>query len=211
MTANIPNYGDRIVKNEHATLEFHTFLEDIDSNITQALTATSGARELISTTAITAVSTITLPWDESIYNKIELSIVDMQVGTDDVNIRVRFGHTDGTVIISSANYQSLFNSGLATWTSATGQTEIRITNGTAGNAAGEYVQGDIMITNFASANNTASLESRLNYHNTTGAILDVVTHGRLVGDANIIDAAQLSLSSGNFAAGGTIRLYGYRI
>lgn len=174
--------------------------------------AAAGSREFISETSITAVASFNMTWDETVYNKIEFEIVDMRVGTDAVHLEVRLGHTDGGTIISSANYSAVFNSGLSTWTSSTGQTEIRLTGaGAVGNLAGEFVQGEITVKNFRSANGTASVEARVNYDNTAGNVLDNQVFGRLLASQSAYDTIQFRLSSGNFVASGTVRMYGYRI
>ena len=169
-----------------------------------------GAWSLISTTAITAVGSLDLTWDEAVYSAIRFVIEDLQIDTDATHLECRLGHTNGATIVASADYNGIFNAGTTTWTNmGAASTQLRLTSGgTMGNAAGEYYSGVIDVLNFASANLGATVEHNGLYHNSAGAQLPNKLFSRLINQTVAMDTLRLFPAAGSFRAAGSIAMYG---
>lgn len=186
------------------------FTDDAGTDHVLAGGGASGRWELISSTSITAVANVDVTWDETRYSIIKVIIEDAQVGTDNVDVEVQMGHTNGGTIITATSYTTITNAGTTTWSSASAQDHWLLTGaGNAGNAAGEYFSATMELTNFKSSNHSATLDGVANYHNTIGNILDTRFMGSHRANANAIDTLRFQPSSGNWAASGTIKVYGF--
>ena len=178
------------------------------SSGTTGADGTSGAWELLSTTSITAVASIDLTWDETLYNRVKFIVNDMQADTDSVSVYMRVGSAGGTVI-HTANYAGVYNGLTGSWPDMVGGGgQFALNPSTLGNAAGEYLKSTIVLENSDSANLCCSFEAQTIWHNTIGGQNYAKTLAHCI-DANVaIDLVRFFPESGSFRAGGTIKLYG---
>lgn len=172
----------------------------------------SGVWSLISSSNIAAGANIDVEWDETLYHEVKLIIEDAEADTDNVVVYSRLGYDGkdaGTIRSSSGDYDSV-------WTNLTGSgfsspaatTEVQVIPPNLGSDVGEYFNATISVRNFASVNSGAYIEYDVLYHTTAGAIVPQKTFAAVIGFEESYNWIRLYLSTGSWAANGTIKLYG---
>jgi len=184
----------------------------LDSGGDAALGVSSGAWALISDSNIAAGANIDVEWDETTYHEVKLIIEDAEADTDNVVVYSRLGYDGkdaGTIRSTVGDYDSVWtNLTGASFSSPAATTDVQLTPPNLGSDVGEYFNAMISVRNFASANSGAYIEYDVLYHTTAGVIVPQKTFAAVIGFEEAYNWIRLYLSSGSWAANGTIKLYG---
>jgi len=172
----------------------------------------------------TAVNSKDFTWDESLYSRILIVAEGLVPATDGVSLRLRLGHTNGTVVLSGtddygyiargpsgSNFNLTDNeSGLDTFiiTGWSGSVE-----GVVGSNNDEGISLDIALIGMGSTRSSPRVRIESTWLDASGAELisdvsGVVTDAS--GDSNQFDTVRLYWSSGNFETQGNIYVYGLK-
>ncbi len=172
----------------------------------------------------TAVNSKDFTWDESLYSRILIVAEGLVPATDGVSLRLRLGHTNGTVILSGTedygyiatgpsggNFNLTDNgSGLNTFiiTGWSGSAE-----GVVGSNNDEGISLDITLTGMGSIRSAPRVRIESTWLDASGAELISDVNGVVTdasGDSNQFDTARLFWSSGNFELQGNVYVYGLK-
>lgn len=211
MTVRLRHHDSAAHREEIAT-QVNTNTTQVSTNTTAiAALGGGGAWALIETRNISNSTTEEFTWDETAYDEIKFVIKDMQIDTDSSSVYVLAGSGNGTTFYnSSTTYRGVYEASTGSWPAmAGGTTQFALCPSNMGNAASEYLSGELVVKGFASANTGCLFESHVQYNITTGALSRVLTIGDFYGTAIAIDSVRFFVeSSGSFSANGSIKMYG---
>lgn len=173
----------------------------------------AGALELLEVWVPEAVNSKDFTWDEAAYSDITIVIDNVIPEADDVELRMRYGHSDGGTIITSTYQTRSMDFITLTFSADTNQDYIALTyvdttlHGV-GTAAGESFSSTINLTS-TSAGRKAMCKQIASFENAGGASLN----SDLWADTSSIDAidtVRLYWESGNFEVAGKVYVYGLK-
>lgn len=176
----------------------------VDQRVGKVLLATYTTASSQATIDITSVMSST-------YDEYELELSQIQCATDGSKLLMRTSSDNGGVFDSTAgNYlwsYTAVGTAIAGDNVSNSDTEIELTQ-TSSNAAGRTISGTIKMYGVNTTSSRKNMTLSLTFSQTTGNI-GIYVGGAIRNDTtNAINAARLYWSSGNFANGGVVRVYG---
>lgn len=175
---------------------------------------------LISTTNATSVAAIDFTWDESLYGSVVLLLDGVGPASDNQNLHMRFGYSNGSTIDATGGAYTSFITSKASTNTPEEITHNALTlavladhfAGKVGNLTAEVMNAVIEVT--AAGSGTSSgvgATARGSFINLSGTPVSFITRVlHSTGTPRAYDTVRLLWESGNFAAKGTIKLYGLK-
>lgn len=184
--------------------------EEVRRIDTDGTSVASGVWVKISETTPTAISTVDMTWDESLYSAIKVDFEQLETDTDNDAMYMQLGSVDGATIHSTtSDYIGRYHVYQLGVSNLPETTQVRMITAW-GNATGEGASGSMELWSYRGANNGAAFEIRTIAKNTAGASQRLLAQGVLTINSSV-DTIRFLLGAGAFVATGTIRLYGLTI
>lgn len=209
MNPDIPKYGDVLTDDGKATIEFHTFLENLArqvDTVEESTTVISGAWEALTTVTLSG-ATFEYTWDESLYAGIRIVFDGVQPSVDAESLYCIVGSANGATMYNSANdydgSEKLYES--ATWSALSETDQVRLAPSWS-TATDEVGSGEVELLALENTALGCLIKIDLLYINSSSNQRANQVQAFLEQSA-AIDTVRLFWTSGNFAAG-TVIVYG---
>jgi hypothetical protein len=166
---------------------------------------------LISPTEVTSVAALDFIWDEAIYGSVLLLFDGVGPATNNTDLRIRFGYANGGTIDTTANYHYA-NLRAGGWDIPTASQTSALLIGGVGNLTTEVVNATIEVTAAGSSTSgSASYRAMGSATQHTGTSQSLHSWGACQNTTvRAYDTVRVYWDSGNFAAKGTIKMYGLK-
>ena len=179
---------------------------------------------LLEDRAVTAVSNLDFTWDETAYDEIRLQLINLSAASGtDRQLKVRVGHTNGTVFhASGGDYAGTYREFQDTAFTAQPNTTYHLCGHSVLNVDATYdgLSGYVKIV-AGSQQDTGAIIDSMTHHVYGGGVGDMLAYeaksylqdlSTINTTEGIIDGARLSWDGGtiNFNALGTVRMYGLK-
>ena len=164
--------------------------------------AGTGGMTLLSTTAITAVASISITGIDQTYNEIIIVISNAASVSTSTQIRFTFNSVAGTA------YDSNLSGGSGGSSAAGASGLLNVSMGTTANV--NNANGTLRIVRYTDVTPSKLVTTSAGYVNATASAITVCNGTTLFASAAAISSVQLFLNTGNWTAQGNIYIYGVR-